>query len=187
MFDDWTYSPVKNSQEEAQAKLAGGSPGRSALEGEFEYYAAASHALRAAGVAIPAPASFAAGGITVPRLPAIVVAPTFANSLNDWKARFPTPAAVSITPRSSLHIAGAGAGAVVIQGLALDGALEIHAGAGARVTIRSLSVTNAGVEFVPLAAGQAEPDWVKIRAFTCQKKEVRRLAFPEAGEFVVAE
>ena len=31
-FDDWTYSPVKNSVEGARGKLAVGAPGRSAAE-----------------------------------------------------------------------------------------------------------------------------------------------------------
>ena len=31
-FDDWTYSPVKNSVEEARGKIAVGAPGRSAAE-----------------------------------------------------------------------------------------------------------------------------------------------------------
>jgi hypothetical protein len=186
MFDDWTYSPVKNSLEEAAGKLASGAPGRSATEGEFEYYSAAAHALRAAGVAVAAPAPFTAGGITVPRAAAIVVAPSFANSLSDWRARFPAPAAIAISARSALHVHGPGS--VVFEALALDGALEVYAGQGARVVVRRLRVANEGVDFVPCAAGAAGvPDWQQIRAFVCVKKAVRQLRFPDAGDFVVDE
>ena len=185
MFDDWTYSPVKNSLEEAAGKVAAGAPGRSALEGEFEYYAAASHALRAIGVPCAAPGAFAAAGMSVPRCPAIVVAPSFANSVEDWRARFPAPAAVAISARSALTIAGAGS--VTIHALTLDGALAIEAGAGARVVVKRLSVANAGVDFEPLAAGAAVPDWQKIRAFTCVRRAVRELKFPEPGDYVVDE
>ena len=185
MFDDWTYSPVKNSLEEAAGKISAGAPGRSALEGEFEYYAAATHALRAIGVPCATPATFSAAACTVPRLPAIVVAPSFANSVTDWKARFPTPSAISITPRSSLHVHGGGS--VVFEALTLDGALEICAAPGAHVRIKRLSVANEGVDFVPLPAGAAVPDWQKIRAFTCEKKQVKKLAFPEPGQYVLEE
>jgi len=187
MFDDWTYSPVKNSLVEAYEKLKGGAPGRSALEGEFEYYAAASHALAAVGVPLAPPTTFTAVGITVPRHPAIVVHPGFANGINDWRRAFPTPAAVSITPRSSLVITGPGK--CTIEGLALDGGLSIHVGKGASVLVKRLKVENEGVEFVPLEAGVnlSIPDWQKIRAFTCLKKQCRALSFPDPGEYVVQE
>lgn len=44
---------VKNSVDEARAKLAVGAPGRSAAEGELEYYHAGCRLLQAAGVRLP--------------------------------------------------------------------------------------------------------------------------------------
>lgn len=182
-FDDWTYSPVKNSMDEARAKAAVGAPGRSALEGEFEYYAAGGHALAAIGVSLPTPLPFSAGGITVGTGPYIVVHPSFANSVSDWKARFPTPSAIHISARSSLYIGGGGS--ITFHSLDLDGSVDIRAVPGAVVTVKKLGVKNAGVEFIPGA--EKEVDWKKIRCFTLEKMEVKTFAFNAPGEYVIDE
>ncbi len=79
-FDDWTYSPVKNAVEDALVKARAGVPGRSAIEGEFEYYGAASHALRAAGVTLPPTRVFECLGFQIAEPPHIVFHPSFAVS-----------------------------------------------------------------------------------------------------------
>ena len=185
LFNDWTYSPVKNALPDAAAKVKEGVPGRGALEGELEYYASASKALAALGVPQPPPAAFAMAGFTVPDAPKIVVSPFFANSFEDWRAAFPTPAAISISTRSALLLPGRGR--VVFHALQLDGALEIVACEGARVAVKSLRVANAGLAFEPLGEGAAAPDWQKIRGFTVARKEMRTLRFDAPGEYEVAE
>ena len=67
-FPEWTYSPVKNSVDEARAKIAVGVPGRCAAEGELEYYDGACRQLAAAGVTIPAPGTWVGGAHTRFRL-----------------------------------------------------------------------------------------------------------------------
>jgi len=180
-FNDWTYSPVKNSHAEAVPKVAAGNPGRSAIEGEFEYYEAASHALRAVGVPLPAPGVFEADGIRVRDVPKIVWGAGFTNSFADVARKFPAPAAVKITNASALVLLGEG---IVVESLDLDGALEVRAVRGARVVIRGLVVRNAGVAFEPLA-GAAAPDWKKIRGFAVARKEVRTIVFDAPGDYVV--
>ena len=181
-FNDWTYSPVKNSHAEAVPKVAAGNPGRSALEGEFEYYEASSHALRAAGVALPAPGVFSTAGFSIRDVPKVVYGRGFANSFADFRAKFPAPAAVVITNRSSLVLQGAG---IVVESLDLDGALEVHAVPGARVVVRA-TVRNKGVTFDALpAGGDGAPDWKKIRGFAVTRHEVRVERFTEPGDYVV--
>ena len=168
LFDDWTYSPVKNAAADALAKVHVGVPGRSALEGEFEYYASASKALRALGVALPPPEPFSAAGFTVPAAAKIVVSPFFANAFEEWRAAFPAPAAIVISSRSSLVVKGRGR--VVFHALHLDGALEIDACEGAEVAVNGLRVENGGVPFEPMEAGRAYPDWIAIRGFVVPAK-----------------
>ena len=182
-FNDWTYSPVKNSHAEAVPKVAAGNPGRSAIEGEFEYYESASHALRAVGVPLPAPGAFTAQGITVRDVPKIVFGRGFANSFAEVSRKFPTPGAVRVTNASALVLLGAG---IVVESLDLDGALEVRACEGARVTVRGLAVKNAGVAFEPLEPGADVPDWKKIRGFHVVRKDVRVVTFDKPGDYVLS-
>jgi UDP-sugar pyrophosphorylase len=186
LFDDWTYSPVKNALADALAKVRDGVPGRSALEGELEYYASASRALRALGVPLPAPGALQAAGFTLPTAPAIVVTPFFANAFEEWRAAFPAPAAVAISARSSLVVTGRGR--VRFHALSLDGALAIHACAGAEVEVRGLRVANGGVRFAALEEGKAYPDWIKIRGFVvAEAREVKEFTIDAPGRYTIDE
>ena len=60
--------------------------------------------------------------------------------------RFPAPAQVSVTERSSLVVAGD----VTIEHLDVDGALVVQVAPGAKLTIRSLVVRNSGWKVVHL-------------------------------------
>lgn len=55
--------------------------------------------------------------------PQIVLSPQFAVFYSELRGRLPTPSAVSVTARSTLVVSGDGD--VTIEGLVLDGALEI--------------------------------------------------------------
>jgi len=185
-FDDWTYSPVKNSVDEARAKLAVGAPGRSAVEGELEYYAAGGRLLAAAGVAVPAPGALSVFGFSLPAPVRAVFFPRLAPSLALFRARFPTPAAVRLSAASTLVVDAADC---VIEALDLDGTLLVRAVDGAHVIIRRLRVANAGWPLVPLTAdvAAAAPDSVRIRGFRVDKREQRVLEFTAPGEYIVDE
>lgn len=184
MFNDWTYSPVKNSHLEAVPKVLSGNPGRSALEGEFEYYEAASHALKAVGVALPAPGRFTAMGMTVRDVPRIVFGHGFINTFSDVSRKFPSPAGIKVTNASALVLKGAG---ITVESLDLDGALEVHACPGANVIIRGLKVRNPGLLFKPLEECNDVPDWKKIRGFTVERREVRTVVYDTPGDYVLTE
>ena len=99
-FPDWTYSPVKNSVDEARGKIAVGAPGRSAAEGELEYYDAGVRALAAAGVPLDRGSyrPFSVFGFDLKEPPHIVLHPNFAVSFAGLQAKLPTPAAVKVRP-----------------------------------------------------------------------------------------
>ena len=186
-FPDWTYSPVKNDPKEALAKFQQGVPGRSAIEGEVEFYAAACRQLAAAGVALPPPGVLAAQGFELPLTPLVVFHPNFAVSFAAFRAKFPAPAAVRISQRSALVVEGSD---VVVEGLELDGALIVRACAGARVTLRGLVVRNAGWALTPFAGAEeaaAQPDALKIRGFRCVRAETREIVFDVPGDYIVTE
>jgi UDP-sugar pyrophosphorylase len=186
-FPDWTYSPVKNDPKEALAKFVVGVPGRSALEGEIEFYGAHCRMLAAAGVALPAFGELRAQGFALPCPPQVVFHPNFAVSVAAFKGKFPSPQSVSISQRSALVISGPD---VVVEGLELDGALVVTAVPGAKVTLaKGLKVSNAGWALVPLsdAEAAAQPDSVKIRGFRCVKTAARELVFTTPGTYVVSE
>ena len=74
----------------------------------------------------------------------IVLAPSFAVTINEIRSHFPTPDCVIISDRSSLVLEGD----VIIETLDLDGDLHVTAAPGAQIIIRNLSVKNDGVHFV---------------------------------------
>ena len=181
-FDEWTYSPVKNSVEEARAKLAAGAPGRSAAEGELEFYGAGCKALAAAGVALPPSRVLSVFGFSLEEPPHIVLDPAFAVSFASFRAKFPTPADVSIATGSTLVVEGGRD--VVFHSLHLDGALKITAVAGAEVHVRGLVVKNAGWPLVPLDGTEAGvSDAVKIRGFRAVKRECREVVYSTPGVY----
>jgi UDP-sugar pyrophosphorylase len=181
-FPEWTYSPVKNSVDEARAKINMGAPGRSAAEGELEYYDAGYRALEAAGVPVPARSVLGVFGFSLPAPPQIVFAPKFAVSFNVFKSKFPTPSAVRISSRSTLVIDGSD---VTIESLDLDGALVIRAVEGAKVVVRNAKVENQGWPLVPLSDGDQTTDAIKIRGFHCVRKEARVCEFTAPGTYFV--
>jgi UDP-sugar pyrophosphorylase len=160
-FPDWTYSPVKNSVDEARGKLAVGAPGRSAAEGELEFYDAGVRALEAAGAPLdragPLYAPFSVFGFDLKEPPHVVLHPNFAVSFAGLKAKLPGAGALKLAPRATLVVEGPD---VVIEGpLEVDGALVIKAVPGAKVgewlagggvqciacTLRPGSASSAGI------------------------------------------
>lgn len=63
-------------------------------------------------------------GVAASLGPHIVFSPHFSVFYSELKRRFPTPSAISVTARSTLLVTGGGD--VTIEGLALDGALDIE-------------------------------------------------------------
>jgi len=184
-FPDWTYSPVKNSVEEAQSKLKVGAPGRSAVEGELEFYEAGCRALAGLGVKIPDATTLEVFGFKLRETPHIVFHPNFAVSFANFRSKFAHPEQIHIAAKSTLVVEGPD---VKIQALDLNGALIIKAVPGAVVDIQHLKVHNDGYSLVPLEAGETVEDSIKIRGFkVVGQAAARTLEFSTPGSYVVNE
>ncbi len=175
------FSAVKNSAEEALAKLKATGFAESAASGEADVYATNRLLLALAGVQVRTAGgkSTAWLGIPVPNLARVVLAPSFAATVAELRARFPTPDKVSISDRSSLVLEGD----VVVEKLALDGDLRVSAMPGARIVIRNLAVKNDGVTMVPV--DKDAPEVLKMRGY--RKKEAESLIIhqTEPGETII--
>eukprot|EP00500_Bicosoecida_sp_ms1_P004104 CAMPEP_0203808568 /NCGR_PEP_ID=MMETSP0115-20131106/1694_1 /ASSEMBLY_ACC=CAM_ASM_000227 /TAXON_ID=33651 /ORGANISM="Bicosoecid sp, Strain ms1" /LENGTH=621 /DNA_ID=CAMNT_0050717259 /DNA_START=128 /DNA_END=1993 /DNA_ORIENTATION=+ len=180
-FEAWTYSPVKNSLDEARKKIASGNAPCCALQGEAEMYLSACKALDSFGCRVAAPAPFTALGITIPMPARVVIDPALEPSRAALAARFPSPSKVRVSQRSTLVLRGDD---IVVEELDLDGALEIRAAPGARVTVKKLAVRNAGHSFDLLADDEDAPEALKIRGYRLKRGETEILEFG-AGDHVV--
>jgi UDP-sugar pyrophosphorylase len=144
------FSPVKNSVEGALGKVAAGLPAHSAATGEDNMYAAMCERLLKLGINLQIPTAREKrnwGGITVDGWARISFPPGLATDTSTLATAFPTPHAVSITSRSTMHVQGTG---LVVESLELDGLLEVALGKGVHAIVRNLKVENAGSHFSPL-------------------------------------
>ena len=181
-----TFSPVKTNLADARKKSAAREPTYSAPSGELDMYRSACEMLAAAGVQLPPPVGATRAGIALSETPRVVVAPSFGVTIAEWRAKLPTPAAVSLAAGSTLVLDGHLA-ALTIESLALQGALVVRVCRGAKVTIRKLRVANAGWAFEELAEGEAAPEQLAIRGYRLARREQRELVFDAPGEYVVDE
>lgn len=117
-------------------------------------------------------------GIEVISGPDLVLKPSFAVCLVEFKAKFTNPSEVKISGRSSLVVAGEG---LTIESLDLDGALIIECEAGATGVIRNLAVRNKGWVKVPVNGGESCSEVVKMRGYRMDKIETRRIVFKADG------
>lgn len=180
-FETWTYSPVKNSIAEAVAKAKAGNAPCCALQGEAEVYGAANRALGSLGVAVPEAIPFTAAGITQPMPARVVIDPALEPSRVALARRFPKPADVRFTARSTVVLRGSD---ITVESLDVDGALEIRAAEGASVTIKRLVVRNGGHSFEPLRDGAAAPEVLQIRGYRCVRGETEVLEFGPGDHIV---
>merc|ERR1719410_795929 len=129
MFDTWcTYSPVKNSPQEAEKKFKSGNHPQSGVNGETDLFVANCRTLRMAGVEIEPPQTATFNGIEVNLEARIVWSPYWAHSYAAACSRLKPGGCVKISQRSTLILDGD----VFIEDLTLDGALVITARLGSR-------------------------------------------------------
>merc|ERR1712060_326072 len=108
------------------------------------------------------------GGVLVVDWPRVVIDPSFGATLSAWKTKFVTPEQVSISPGSTLVLAGDLA-QLSIHSLQLQGTLVIRVCAGARVTVKRLREENEGWRFTELAEGEEVPEQLSIRGYQLTK------------------
>ena len=185
LIDVWAaYSPVKNSPSEALAKFKSGNPSHSATTGELDIYEANCKVLRHLGAKLGNPIRETFNGITAEVWPRIVWSPLFSCSIDDLAHKV-NCGQVEVSQRSVLVIQGEN---VFIESLKLDGALAIQADPGVRLTIKDLTVENAGWTWKPVSDsdGNTSSEEEAMRGFTVEKHETREIVITEPGEYVIS-
>lgn len=178
VMEAWlAYAPVKNNPEDA-AKVPKGNPYHSATSGEMAIYRANSLMLRKAGVKIDDPVQDVFNGQEVDVWPRIVWKPKWGLTFSDIKSKVSKNC--SVTGKSTLVLKGQ---SILLEDLALDGALVIDAVDGAEVKV-GRSVQNAGwsiekVDFKDTSLAEE----VRIRGFKINKVEQLEKAYKEAGKY----
>ena len=176
------YSPVKNSTVDAAASVAKGVPAGCAMVGESDQYLYWAHLLNRMGASVAIGPEVTACGITCSVSPQIVFRPNFVIFPVEMAEKFPSPENISISDRSCLVVEGN----VIIESLALDGALHIsNKSTVIPLVIRcdlSAPVVNAGqkVSVIEPDDLHAFPEVIRMRGFEIRK--IERLVIDMAKE-----
>jgi len=179
-----TFSPVKTNLVDARAKSKKGEPTYSAASGEADAYLSTGEMLAAAGVPLPPAPLTALSGVKVALGAKIVIDPSFATGLAEWKAKLPTPEAVSLGKGSTLLLLGDCSG-LCIERLTLSGTLVVKMCAGANVTLKKVRVSNYGWSFKEFADGSNSDETLAIRGYEPMRSAQRELIFEQPGDYVI--
>jgi len=170
------FSPVKNATSDGLALQQKGTHPGVAASGEADQYGAVRKILQSIGCNVidAEPETFK--GITIIPGPAIVLKPSFVLCPHEYKAKFPNPSQVKISPRSTLVVSGTG---VVIESLDLDGTLHIECEDGASGIIKDLVVVNKGWEKV--VNDSSTDEIINMRGYHLNKIETESIFFKKDG------
>uniref|UniRef100_A0A7S3VR13 UTP-monosaccharide-1-phosphate uridylyltransferase n=1 Tax=Dunaliella tertiolecta TaxID=3047 RepID=A0A7S3VR13_DUNTE len=179
-----SYSPVKNSPQDALAKQKQGNPTHSATTGELDIYRANCAILaQQAGVKMAAPQAVTFNGLHADMHPVVVLQPSWAPLVGDVKTKVKA-GAITLHPGASLVIDGED---IIIEGpLEVRGALVLRAGKGVQLAVRSLSVSNAGWTWRALGPNEDAPEEQRIRGFCVEKHGTTELSFMTPGSYILS-
>ena len=167
-FERWfSFSPVKNSIEDALKSHKSGVYAASPGAGEAAVYQAHKTLLRLAGAKVEEAEPLSFLELPLELRPAIALSPRFALTVDDVMSRVPGGSQVTVSSRSTLVLDGH----VTLHSLELDGALVVKAGPGVRIAVKGCKVANAGWEWRALTPEEtkAAPEAIAIRGYTLQK------------------
>eukprot|EP00985_Skeletonema_marinoi_P021134 scaffold12828_cov175-Skeletonema_marinoi.AAC.3 len=170
------FSPVKNATADGVALQAKGTHPGVAASGEADQSSSVARILRSIGCQVEEGSKVTFNGITVTSGPDCVLKPSFAACATEFKKKFPNPAAVKISGRSSLVLSGQG---LTIESLDLDGAVVIECEEGASGVIRNLSVKNKGWWKQPDASSDVEV--IRMRGYDMRRLETEKIVFKKDG------
>ncbi len=183
---EFVFAPAKNAPEAAAKLAANGTPAEGMQTSEALYYKAIRLMLSAIkGVTINVAGQLVAfRGVSIPVGAIVSFDAAFAPSIDELAKK--VTGQITISDRSALTLQGAG---IKINGLKLDGALEVSAAHGVEVTIENLDVTNAGWKFVELTAAEINdqnvPEYLRIRGYRLEKTETASFNITEPGKYVI--
>lgn len=181
----WSFSANKNNIIDAAAKAAAGGPPESGATAESDFYLAARMKLSAAGMKVTKAEQKMILDIPMIPGPRVLLRPSFALSLAEVKEKVQGG---SIEGEATLVLDGKD---ISLENVNItDGsALVIHACEGAKVTVKNLTVDNAGFERVELSAEEMKsdktPEYLKLRGYRIENRGAQILEFTEPGEYTV--
>lgn len=164
------FTCVKNSFDEAIAKVKAGQPADTALSCEADVYNSNVKLLQLAGVQFYSrPIKYNFRGINADIGAKVVLAPSFGISFEEIKRR--VKGSVTITSKSILILDGD----ISLEGLALDGSLAIVANPGSTTVIKKKTIENRGGDLVAVTDDSEQPDFMKIRGYDMKIRETAKL------------
>lgn len=165
------FSAVKNSLADAASRQGRGLPPESAGSAEADLFALNRRLLRAGGASLSQADSAQWGGVELELFPVAVL------SAEMWQAPVaPGSMGLAMTARASLILVG---GRFTFHDVVIDGELEIHAPAGARVHVDGLRVNNSGRRAAALGPEPAPSD--AVRGYRLVAQESLRLDLTGPG------
>ncbi|KAL7447342.1 hypothetical protein ACHAXM_010637 [Skeletonema potamos] len=170
------FSPVKNATVDGVALQRNGTHPGVAASGEADQNSAVARILRSIGCQVEEGSKVTFNGIEVTSGPDCVLKPSFAACATEFKTKFPNPATVKISGRSSLVLSGQG---LTIESLDLDGAAVIECEEGASGVIRNLTVKNRGWVKEPNASSDVEI--IRMRGYDMRRLETEKIVFKKDG------
>lgn len=170
------FSPVKNATVDGVALQKNGTHPGVAASGEADQSSAVCRILRSIGCQVDEGPKVLFNGIEVTSGPDCVLKPSFAACATEFKKKFPNPAAVKISGRSSLVVSGQG---LTIESLELDGAAVIECEEGATGVIRNLTVKNKG--WVKEPNGSSDVEVIRMRGYDIHRLETEKIVFKKDG------
>ena len=177
----FSFSPVKNSIQEALKCAASDMYPASPGAGEAAVYCANAALLRLAGAAIEPAVESEFLGLPLALSPAIALSPNFALTVDELYSRIKGRSAVRISARSSLVLDGE----VTLESLDLDGALCIHACPGAYVRVCNCNVHNSGWAFEAISEVDSLPEAISIRGYRLVKFDGVYISIDTPGQYEV--
>ncbi len=170
------FSPVKNATADGVALQQNGTHPGVAASGEADQSSAVARILRSIGCQVEEGSKVTFNGVEVTSGPDCVLKPSFAACATEFKTKFPNPAAVKISGRSSFVLSGQG---LTIESLDLDGAAVIECEEGASGVIRNLTVKNRGWVKEPNASSDVEV--IRMRGYDMRRLETEKIVFKKDG------
>ena len=181
-----SFSAVKNALADGVDKQKSGNAPEVAATGEQDMYQYSFATLQSVGAKVEAGAEASFRGIRVRFPPRVVFAPSVGTTTAELRSKLVGRESIEVSARSTLLLEGE---SVFVGALKLDGALIVQAVPGAKVTIQSLTVRNAGWTFrqlTPEEDAKVEQKYA-IRGYVLERAEQAFFSFDKPGEYVLSD
>lgn len=186
-FARWcSFSAVKNALADGADKQKAGNAPEVASTGEQDMYAYSATLLQSVGAQLESSKDEVYGGVKVNFPARVIFEPAVGTTTAELRDKLPGKDKIKISARSTLVVDGEN---VSIGALQLDGALIVHAVAGAKVRVDGLTVSNAGWSFRALSAAELASVDQKyaMRGYVLDRAEQAYFVFDKPGEYALSD